>query len=137
HARAVIHRDLKPANIMLGDFGEVYVMDWGLAKVLGRDEPKTDVPAEAMKKVRDSKVQTGRKADSNLTQDGAVMGTPSYMPPQQAMGQTGDIDQRSDIYSLGAILYEILTLAPPVGRSGEQLDILIRVAEGRIVPPEM
>jgi serine/threonine protein kinase len=129
HSRCVIHRDLKPANVMLGDFGEVYVMDWGLAKVLGRVE-------SAAEQASTGKVQTDRKADANLTQDGSVLGTPAYMPPEQAMGQTGDIDQRSDIYSLGAILYELLTLQPPVGRDGDQIAILLRVAEGKVVPPE-
>jgi serine/threonine protein kinase len=135
HARGVIHRDLKPANIMLGDFGEVYVMDWGLAKVLGRQEQPPEAPDKAKQQGPVNKVQTGRHVDSNLTQDGSVLGTPAYMPPEQAMGQIGDIDQRSDIYSLGAILYEMLTLEVPVGRHGDQLAILMRVAEGRIIPP--
>jgi serine/threonine protein kinase len=132
HARQVIHRDLKPANIMIGDFGEVYVMDWGLAKVLGKEKPASaSEPREPT-----DRVATSRAGDSNLTQDGSVLGTPAYMPPEQALGQIGDIDQRSDIYALGAILYEMLTLSPPVGRGGDPMAILIRVAEGTIVPPE-
>ncbi|MBI3409035.1 MAG: protein kinase [Planctomycetes bacterium] len=136
HARNVIHRDLKPANIMIGDFGEVYVMDWGLAKVLGQ---KSDVdtpfsPGSKNRAARVAAVATNRAADSNLTQAGAIMGTPAYMPPEQALGEA--VDQRSDIYSLGAILYEILTLSPPVGRDVDQIAILLRVAEGAIRPPE-
>jgi hypothetical protein len=137
HSRGVIHRDLKPANIMLGDFGEVYVMDWGLAKVrdqgpgvrspeaTDRSDPKPNAPA---------RVSTNREAD-DLTQEGAILGTPLYMPPEQAAGKIDAIDERSDIYSLGAILYEILTLEPPVDKEGGYLSILLRVMEGEIVPP--
>ncbi|MBY0528169.1 MAG: protein kinase [Gemmataceae bacterium] len=141
HAQGVVHRDLKPANIMLGDFGEVYVMDWGLAKVLASrerqrpEEVKSSPVAHAPGSPRNSKVLTDRSADTDLTQEGAVLGTPIYMPPEQATGQIDAIDQRSDVYSLGAILYELLTLEPPVEREGGQLAVLLRVAEGQIVPP--
>jgi serine/threonine protein kinase len=124
HSRGVIHRDLKPANIMVGDFGEAYVMDWGLAKILGTAE---DAPA---------KVEAGRPGDAGMTQDGSVVGTPSYMPPEQAMGKIAELDQRSDIYSLGAILYETLTLSPPTGPERDTMAILVKVAEGDIDPPE-
>jgi serine/threonine protein kinase len=130
HSRGIIHRDLKPANIMVGEWGEVYVMDWGLAKVLGQESGVRNQESGG----RPSKVEISRAVDANLTQAGAVLGTPSYMPPEQAMGEA--VDQRSDIYSLGAILYEILTLSPPVGRSGDKLAVLVRVAEGEIKPPE-
>jgi serine/threonine protein kinase len=143
HNRGVIHRDLKPANIMVGDFGEVYVMDWGLAKVLAtpeRDRPErggiptvADIPGSPE---RASKVVTDRSADADLTQDGAVLGTPVYMPPEQATGRIQDIDQRSDVYALGAILYELLTLLPPIDKEGGYLSVLMRVTEGEIVPPE-
>jgi serine/threonine protein kinase len=145
HSRGVIHRDLKPANIMVGDFGEVYVMDWGLAKVL-KDGQSSDrvppppaaagVPAGSGLQSLAGRVATSRAADADLTVDGEVLGTPAYMPPEQATGQIQAIDQRSDIYSLGAILYAMLALRPPVGTEGHYAAVLLRVAEGKIPPPE-
>jgi len=156
HSREVVHRDLKPANIMIGDFGEVYVMDWGLAKVLqggrtaGKAAPSPAVapppkhnipppiagPSQRMSVKRSSKVETSREAESDLTQEGAIIGTPVYMPPEQANGQVDAVNHRSDIYSLGAILYEMLTLHPPIDKEGGYLTILMRVMEGEIVLPE-
>ncbi len=145
HSCGVVHRDLKPANIMVGDFGEVYVMDWGLAKVL-KDGRRTQPPAPLATVVPNgsasaplaipAKVETSRQADIDLTQEGAVLGTPVYMPPEQAIGRGEFIDQRSDVYSLGAILYEMLTLQPPVEKQGGYFAILMRVTQGEIVPPE-
>ena len=153
HARNVVHRDLKPANIMVGDFGEVYVMDWGLAKVLrseadnalaptGQHAAATvavDAPSTmaATGSGSDSgAVRTNRQPTADQTQEGSILGTPVYMPPEQASGQVGTIDRRSDIYSLGAILYELLTLEPPIDRDGGAMAILMRVIQGQIVPPE-
>jgi serine/threonine protein kinase len=146
HSRGVIHRDLKPANIMLGDFGEVYVMDWGLAKVLASGErqppeeahrtPVLSQGANASRSPSDSKVVTSRDCEVDLTQDGSVLGTPAYMAPEQAAGDINAIDQRSDVYALGALLYELLTLQPPVEREGGQLGVLMQVLEGAIVRPE-
>lgn len=149
HSRGVIHRDLKPANIMVGDFGEVYVMDWGLAKVVGlgpaQASPASN-PVSAMfaaDKLNDTdsgagstKVVTSREVDGELTQDGAILGTPAYMSPEQARGEVQTLDQRSDIYSLGAILYELLTLLSPIDKDGGPIAILMRVAQGEIKPPE-
>jgi serine/threonine protein kinase len=154
HSRDVIHRDLKPANIMVGDYGEVYVMDWGLAKLLKREgqavplasgvkAPAVRVPTATpvlaspnVSPKRSSKVETSRAGEADLTQDGAILGTPAYMPPEQAAGKVNEIDQRSDIYSLGAILYEMLTLLPPVDKEGGYLAVLMRVMQGEIIPPE-
>jgi serine/threonine protein kinase len=145
HSRGVVHRDLKPSNVMIGDFGEVYVMDWGLAKVL-RDAPGAPSADSAMPsfavepKIGSSfgeldKVVTSRQQSSDLTQEGAILGTASYMPPEQAFGEVNAVDERSDVYALGAILYEILTLQPPIDKSGSRAAIIGRVIEGKIVPP--
>ena len=105
HARGVVHRDLKPGNVMLGGFGEVYVLDWGLAKIKGDIEPasgraetKGDEPVDAPLSVR------------GQTEDGAVMGTPGYMAPEQLVST--DVDARADVYALGAMLFEICTHRP-------------------------
>ncbi len=100
HSRSVLHRDLKPSNIMLGDFGEVYVLDWGLSKVAGLPDLLGERPVALP---RDG---------STDTLDGAVLGTPGYMSPEQARGETAGMDARADVYSLGAILYETLALQP-------------------------
>ncbi|MDA1140306.1 MAG: serine/threonine-protein kinase [Planctomycetota bacterium] len=132
HSKAVIHRDLKPANIMVGDFGEVLVMDWGLAKVVGKDSDESATEsgirkAETVKSLR-------ANSDVALTLEGDVSGTPAFMSPEQAEGKIHLLDHRSDIYSLGAILYELLTLEPPVeGKTVHQ--ILLNVADGNVVSP--
>ncbi|MBI4617974.1 MAG: tetratricopeptide repeat protein [Planctomycetes bacterium] len=124
HSRGVIHRDLKPANIMVGEFGEVLVMDWGLCRM-----------RNAKLGMRNgNKQQETAPGIAGGTMAGTVMGTPAYMPPEQARGDIDSIGEHSDIYSLGAILYEILALAPPFSGkdAGEVLD---KVIEGRLVPP--
>jgi serine/threonine protein kinase len=141
HSRGVIHRDLKPANIMIGDFGEVYVMDWGLARVLAGELPPTPPPLPGAGPEWDivprapDQVVTDRDQNLELTRDGAVVGTPTYMSPEQAFADLQAVDRRSDVYSLGVILYELLTLEPPHDRTGGIGAVLARVRGGKIVPP--
>ncbi len=125
HSRGVIHRDLKPANVMVGRFGEVYVMDWGLAKVLGQEDTK-DVRLQPPPSTA-SAVRTERReaADSDpdsplVTMDGDVVGTPAYMAPEQAEGRVAELGPASDVYSAGAILYHLLTGGMPYVRPGER-----------------
>jgi serine/threonine protein kinase len=125
HSRGVWHRDLKPENIMIGDFGEVLVMDWGLAKESG---------FAALERSAESAQPTADAAPTR-TVDGTVMGTPAYMAPEQARGETAALDHRSDVYALGTILYEILHLQPAV--RGETLEEVVqKVATGVIDAPE-
>ncbi|MBT3219916.1 MAG: SUMF1/EgtB/PvdO family nonheme iron enzyme, partial [Proteobacteria bacterium] len=123
HSRGVVHRDLKPSNVMIGAHGEVLVVDWGLAKVFGHP----DLAAEA------GKLEVVVIDDGTKTRTGSVEGTPAYMPPEQAMGEVESIDSRSDVYSLGAVLYNILTgHAPYQGRTHR--DVLRDVIDGPPVP---
>jgi len=128
HAHGVIHRDLKPENVMVGTFGEVLVMDWGVAKRLGEAptarSPSPEAPLRAAE-----------------TAHGTVLGTPAYMAPEQARGETERVDARADVYALGAILYFILTGRPP-GPSDGTLDAETRTWPGyagprpaAVVPP--
>jgi len=113
HARGVVHRDLKPANIMVGDFGEVLVMDWGVAKLMGDPDASEGTAApQAPASSLTSDIRTARTGKEALaTQAGTVIGTPAYMSPEQARALP--VDERSDLYSLGVILYEILCGEPP------------------------
>jgi len=104
HAKGVVHRDLKPTNVMVGPFGEVYVLDWGLAKAPGR-ATRRDPRLE----LEEPETRDGRPPDAPvLTLDGAVVGTPCYMPPEQAAGRAEELGPRSDVYAVGAMLYELL-----------------------------
>lgn len=135
HSKGVIHRDIKPSNVMLGEFGETVVLDWGLARVLDEEESKrTQFPTA--KHDGDS---------SHLTMDGAVIGTPAYMPPEQADGDATRVDKLSDVYSLGAVLYELLTGGPPYAGANAQA-VVSRVRTGPptdvqevepLAPPEL
>jgi eukaryotic-like serine/threonine-protein kinase len=125
HSRGVLHRDLKPANVMLGQYGETLLVDWGLAKVLGRPE---DSPAGEEATLRPS------SGGGSVTAAGAVLGTPAYMSPEQAAGRLDLVGPASDLYSLGATLYTLLTGQTPV-RGDDQGELLRRVSRGEWAPP--
>jgi tetratricopeptide (TPR) repeat protein/tRNA A-37 threonylcarbamoyl transferase component Bud32 len=108
HSRGVLHRDLKPHNVALGDYGEVMVLDWGLAKVLSE-------PGAAGADASTLGLPVAPTAEQEPTQAGAVLGTPPYMAPEQAGGRLDLIDARTDVYGLGAVLYHLLTGEPPFG----------------------
>jgi len=173
HTKGVVHRDLKPENIMVGEFGAVLVMDWGLAKVLRSGEPGTengepldaedggDGGAEESAAPGTGNAGTGPEdaaeagdggaermgaglgiesvrsdgdGEGFVTVDGLIMGTPAFMAPEQAHGKIDELDERTDVYALGAILYNILTLRPPVG--GDSTDRILRnVVTGNIAQP--
>jgi serine/threonine-protein kinase len=123
HTRGVVHRDLKPSNVMVGSFGEVQVMDWGLAKVLPRgglaDEatPEPPVPETMIATVR-----SGSDHEGDRSQAGSVLGTPGYMAPEQARGEVDRVDERADVFALGSILCEALTGKPAVvGRNAAEV----------------
>jgi serine/threonine protein kinase/WD40 repeat protein len=129
HASNIIHRDLKPENVMVGEFGEVLVMDWGIAKIMG--ELGTEVVSNDSSARPPVPSGTG---SFTATMDGAVMGTPNYMSPEQAMGKVNELDERSDIFSLGGILYSILTLRPPV-EGKDVWEVLEKVQAANITAP--
>ena len=123
HSRGVIHRDIKPANIILGKHGETLVVDWGLAKAVGRADPSVGEQTIAPS-----------SSGSSETMPGSAMGTPAYMSPEQACGDLDRLGPRSDVYSLGATLYCLLTGKPPF--EGEDVgEILRKVQRGDFVPP--
>jgi hypothetical protein len=107
HARGVVHRDLKPANVMLGDFGEIYVLDWGIAKVTGESE---DLPATGVGVIASG--VTPDEGAASATREGMALGTFGYMAPEQMRGEHASLDPRADVYALGAILFEVLTGEP-------------------------
>jgi formylglycine-generating enzyme required for sulfatase activity/tRNA A-37 threonylcarbamoyl transferase component Bud32 len=137
HSRGVIHRDLKPANIMVGRFGEVQIMDWGVAKIVGRKEDTAD------REVRSDR----QDDDAARTMAGSILGTPSYMSPEQARGEVNTMGPESDVFSLGVILYELLCLVTPwtAQTSAQVLDQVknfepeppIKRAPERKIPPEL
>ncbi len=130
HSQRVIHRDLKPGNILIGDFGETVVIDWGLAK----DLDATDGPESGQRLPRPAQKKTAMTTSSDsptLTIAGAVMGTPAYMAPEQARGET--LDQRADVFALGAMLYHVLAGVPPYN-ARTATDVIASAALGKVVP---
>ncbi len=136
HSKNVIHRDIKPANIMIGEFGETVMLDWGLAKVKGEEDERAEELEEGIKLL---------KLDIDVTVKGKIMGTPAYMSPEQAQGDIASVDELSDIYSLGAVLYEIISGEIPY--SGKTAEEILQNIESSnipdikallpIVPPEL
>lgn len=130
HDRGVVHRDLKPDNVMVGEFGEVLVMDWGLAKLHDAEDPAEDVKADVKSNASDNPTTDDNLSpDTAVTLDGQILGTPQYMAPEQATGAVGKVDHRADVYSLGAILQAILTLEAPFSGS-TAAEIIERVGKG-------
>src|SRR5262245_22595469 len=121
HHKGVVHRDLKPANVMVGRFGEVFVMDWGLARVLGREDLANvgiapEFPTAELQSERED--AQGSHASEVVTKDGHVVGTPAYMSPEQALGKLEEIGPHSDVYSVGAMLYHLLAGHTPYVKPG-------------------
>ena len=137
HAKGVIHRDLKPGNVMVGRFGEVHVMDWGLARIQGQED-RRDLrvsPERATARLASvRRTHSGDTPDSPLvTMDGHVIGTPAYMPPEQALGELAEIGPHSDVYAVGAMLYHMLAGQAPYLESGAKPSnhaLWYRVREG-------
>jgi len=122
HSKGVLHCDIKPCNIMVGDFGEVYLMDWGIARIIDTSIPDID----SLEGVAETSVGLS---------SGMAMGTPSYMSPEQAEGLRDRLDVRSDVFALGAVLYHILTGRPPYD-GGDATEVLEQARRGDFVPPQ-
>jgi WD40 repeat protein/serine/threonine protein kinase len=121
HSRGVLHRDIKPGNAMVGEFGEAVLLDWGVAKVRGGKEGAPDVAPDDRLNLPDD--------HGDMTNTGVAVGTPAYMSPEQARGRVEDVDERSDVWGLGALLYHVLTGRPP--RAGERA---LKDAEKEVTP---
>jgi WD40 repeat protein/serine/threonine protein kinase len=130
HSKHILHRDLKPANVMVGAFGEVQVMDWGLAKLLGADGQAALEPAAGTETTYGTVIHSAREPDS-ATLAGSMLGTPAFMAPEQAGGELDRIDERTDVFGLGAILCVILTGEPPyTQKSGD--DVRLMAVRGKL-----
>ena len=125
HSRGVLHRDVKPGNVIVGRYGETLVVDWGLAKPMGHREPRS--PSD------ERTLQPSAASGSAQTLPGAALGTPAYMSPEQAAGEIDQLGPRSDVYSLGATLYCLLTGRPPF--VGADLDEMLRRVTRAAFPP--
>jgi len=128
HSKNVIHRDIKPGNIMVGQFGEVLLLDWGLAKYKDADV------ADRSQQLQKTELSSGHLNDALMTMDGTIKGSLAYLSPEQALADVKDIDHQTDIFLLGATLYHMLTLQPPY--SGKSvLEIITKAEEGKFTHP--
>ncbi|HSO33328.1 MAG TPA: cyclic nucleotide-binding domain-containing protein [Labilithrix sp.] len=123
HSRGVLHCDIKPANIMVGEFGQVYLMDWGIARLVASEPSPASAPDP----------RAAQAAHPSAT-DNSIIGTPCYMSPEQARGDRGKLDARSDVFLLGSVLYEILTRRPPYS-SSDRTETLSLAANGSFPAP--
>jgi serine/threonine protein kinase/tetratricopeptide (TPR) repeat protein len=154
HSKNVMHRDIKPANIMVGEYGETYLLDWGLARRLDESDVSGALKGFVDDLAGEAQLGTPGSADPGsgeplepddvlqiadwlFTRDGKIMGTPPYMSPEQARGEVAQVGERSDVYSLGALMYHLLTDRPPYCEKGERpipLTVLFRVRTGGLTP---
>ncbi|NCG19543.1 MAG: cyclic nucleotide-binding domain-containing protein [Rhodobacterales bacterium] len=121
HNRGVVHRDLKPSNLMLGNFGQVYVLDWGIAKVVESQDGEA--------------VVVSRSPQDCLDHEDSLIGTPSWMAPEQAMGDHAAIDARTDVFALGGLIYFTLTGTAPYGVKGDVVQVIRRAQTCRFTRP--
>ena len=137
HSKGVIHRDLKPSNVMVGRFGEVYVMDWGLARVTGiRDEKDIRIRPDVTSEVSTRRHEEDQPDSPLITMDGDVVGTPAYMSPEQAAGDLEAMGPHSDVYAAGAMLYHLLTGQMPYVPPGVRLSNYVVWTYVQKGPPE-
>jgi formylglycine-generating enzyme required for sulfatase activity/tRNA A-37 threonylcarbamoyl transferase component Bud32 len=122
HSRGVLHRDLKPGNIMLGKYGETLVVDWGLAKVVGPNEQRSEADESSLR-------LSSSDGDVAITQTGSAIGTPNYMSPEQAQGRRDELGPATDVYGIGATLYALLVGRPPFA-DVDPTEVVARVANG-------
>jgi serine/threonine-protein kinase len=135
HDRGWLHRDIKPSNVMLGDYGETVIVDWGLARQLraGGEQREAERTDQEQQPAADPALATLPAPENVQTRAGQIIGTPGYMSPEQAAGHTSELTRTSDVYSLGATLFTILTGKPPL--QGESLEVLRKTIAGEFLRP--